>query len=387
MRKAFVSLFVTAIACLTGVTASAGPASSTDVQVMTQNQYVGANLFPLIPALASGDPAIVNSALVSIISTISANRTVDRVNALSSEILNRKPDLVGIQEAWLIWCEPSDAAPCTNPEFRGAWGDHLAQTEYRLAGAYTKAAFIENFEFGYPFWDSQGNQGFAYVLDRDAVFVRNDIAYSLPVPGTDYPCATPFSAGSGCTFNVNTPLDFNGDDVPEAYVLHGFLVVDATIGGKPVRFVNTHLENGYVDGFPGVIQSAQAMQVLQATATTPEQRRLVIVGDMNSDPSDAVDPASPIPYTPYMLFAGSGLSDVWLYRPGDVPGLTCCQAEDLTNRVSMLARRIDLILTREQPRVVKNARLIGEVAADRLGPPGRSLWPTDHASVAAGIGF
>ena len=387
MRRAFASLFVATVAWMTGATASAAPPTSTDVQVMTQNQYVGANLFPLIPALASGDPDTINSALVSIIGTISANRTVDRVNALSSEILDRKPDFVGIQEAWLIWCEPIDRAPCTNPEFRGAWGDHLAQTEGRLAGAYTKAAYIENFEFGYPFWDSQGNVGFAYVLDRDAVFVRNGVAYSLPVPGTDYPCATPFTAGSGCTFNVNTPLDFNGDGTPEAYILHGFLVVDATIGGKPYRFVNTHLENGYVDGFPGVIQSAQAFQILQATAGTAVERKLIVVGDMNSDPSDAVDPESPIPATPYMLFAGAGFSDVWLHRPGDVAGLTCCQDEDLLNRESMLMRRIDLIMSREAPRTVKDARLIGEVAADRLGPPGRSLWPTDHASVAAGVGF
>jgi hypothetical protein len=57
------------------------------------------------------------------------------------------------------------------------------------------------------------------------------------------------------------------------------------------------------------------------------------------------------------------------------------------NRRSLLTRRIDLILTREEPRTVKDARLIGEVAADRLGPPGRSLWPTDHTSVAAGIRF
>ena len=42
---------------------------------------------------------------------------------------------------------------------------------------------------------------------------------------------------------------------------------------------------------------------------------------MNSDPSDAVDPISPIPYTPYMLFAGGGFFDVWLYRPGEVLGL------------------------------------------------------------------
>jgi hypothetical protein len=389
MRRAFVSSLAAAIACLAGVvpTAVAGPPSSMDVQVMTQNQYVGANLFPLIPALASGNPAVINSALVGVISAISANRTVDRVSALSREILDRKADFVGIQEAWLIWCEPIDAAPCTNPEFAGAWGDHLAQTEYLLAGAYTKAAYIENFEFGYPFWDSQGNQGLAYVLDRDAVFVRNGITYSLPVPGTDYPCAVPFLAGSGCTFNVNTPLNFDEDEEAEAYILHGFMVVDATVGGKPYRFVNTHLENGYVDGFPGVIQSAQAVQILQATAGTPAATKLIIVGDMNSDPSDAVDPDSPIPATPYMLFAGAGLFDVWLYRPGDVLGLTCCQAEDLMNRASMLTRRIDLILTREEPRTVKDARLIGEVAADRLGPPGRSLWPTDHASVAAGVRF
>ena len=56
------------------------------------------------------------------------------------------------------------------------------------------------------------------------------------------------------------------------------------------------------------------------------------------------------------------------------------------NRRSLLTRRIDLILTREEPRTVRRA-LIGEVAADRLGPPGRSLWPTDHTSVAAGIRF
>lgn len=44
-------------------------------------------------------------------------------------------------------------------------------------------------------------------------------------------------------------------------------------------------------------------------------------------------------------FAGACLFDVWLYRPGEVVGLTCCQAEDLMNRRSMLTRRIDLILT------------------------------------------
>ena len=375
------------------VTASAAPPSSMDVQVMTQNQYVGANLFTLIPALQSGDPVKINTAIVSVISTISANRTTDRVNALSDEILARKPHLVGIQEAWVIGCKPANAAPCTNPEFKGAWGDHLVQTATALAGSYTMAAYIENFAFESNFMDSQGNPGLVYVQDRDAVFVRNGIEYSLPVPGDDFLCDEPFLPGpanpaaSACTFDVNTPLDLNGDKVPDLYILHGFLVVDATIAGKAYRFVNTHLENGYMDGFPGFIQSAQAAQIIAAMAPTPEGRTLIIVGDMNSDPNDAVDPASPIQATPYMLFAGAGLSDVWLYRPGDVPGLTCCQDEALMNRESMLTRRIDLMFSREVPRTVKDARLIGAVAADRLRPPGRGLWPTDHASVAAGIRF
>jgi hypothetical protein len=54
-------------------------------------------------------------------------------------------------------------------------------------------------------------------------------------------------------------------------------------------------------------------------------------------PSDAADPHSLIPATPYVLFAGAGLFDVWLYRPGEVLG--------------------------------------------------RSLWPTDHAIVAGVIRF
>jgi hypothetical protein len=381
-------IFSTLALCLLGIAAaSAAPPAQTDVEVMTQNQYVGANLFPLIPALKSGNPAIINTALVGVIKTMSANRTVDRVKALSDEILARKPHLVGIQEAWLIWCEPHDAAPCTNPEFAGAWGDHLALTEYFLQGAYQKAAYIQNFAFQYDFRDSQNNLGTVIVVDRDATFVRSGVPYVAKIPGTDYPCLAPFVPGKGCTFNVNTPLDFVGDPNPETYIFHGFLVVDATIAGKVYRFVNTHLENGYEDDFPGVIQSAQAAQIIEALAATPMDRKLIIVGDMNSDPSDAVDPASPIQATPYMLFAAAGLFDVWLYRPGDVLGLTCCQDEALLNRESMLMRRIDLIYSREMPRAVRDARLIGEVAADRLGPPGRSLWPTDHASVAAGIRF
>ena len=104
---------------------------------------------------------------------------------------------------------------------------------------------------------------------------------------------------------------------------------------------------------------------------------------MNSSPSD---PASSLP-TPYMQFAAAGLYDAWILRPGATPGMSCCQLEDLSNKVSVLNQRIDLVLTREMPRKVKDARLLGEVAADRTRPPGLGLWPSDHASVAVGLQY
>ncbi len=381
MRRTILLTSLAAILFGVGATASAGPASSLDIQVMTQNQYVGGDLFSIIPAVQTGDPATINAAVVRLIQTMSANRTVDRVKALSNEVLARKPHLLGLQEVWRVSCEPADAPPCTNADLAGAWGDHLEITAAALGAAYTQAGYIENFTYGFFFQDSQGHVGYASILDRDAIFVRSDVNWDPVVPGVQYPCDAQHISVNGCTYNVNLPIEALGPDV---YVNRGFLAVDATVGGRAYRFVDTHLENGYADGLPGIVQSAQAFQLINTTlGTTPGGVKLILVGDTNSAPTDAVDPTSAIPATPYMLFAAAGLFDVWLYRPGNVAGLSCCQAENLMNRASMLSRRIDLILTREMPRIVKDARVVGEVAADRLGPPGRSLWPTDHASVAA----
>jgi hypothetical protein len=88
-----------------------------------------------------------------------------------------------------------------------------------------------------------------------------------------------------------------------------------------------------------------------------------------------------------MLFTAYQMYDAWLLRPGNVAGLSCCQAENLLNRVSIHDRRVDQIFTQQMPTRVKDVRLIGEVAADRLAPRGLGLWPSDHASVAAGLQY
>jgi hypothetical protein len=67
--------------------------------------------------------------------------------------------------------------------------------------------------------------------------------------------------------------------------------------------------------------------------------------------------------------------------------MTCCQFENLSNKVSVLDQRIDLIYALDMPRRVKDVRLLGEVAADKTRPPGRGLWPSDHAAVAGRLQY
>ena len=256
----------------------------------------------------------------------------------------------------------------------------MTLTMNSLGSAYAVAARVENFKlvsFGaYPGIPFLYNNVPAYlqVIDRDVILARSNVTTSV---FKGYPCGKP--SLDGCNYQVDLPLTQLGTSIKR-----GFVMVDASVNGKTYRFVNTHLENEAGPFIPGEVQSAQASQLIQtALSTTPSGARLIIVGDTNSAPTD---PPASVP-TPYMLFAAAGLVDTWLLRPGNVAGLSCCQLENLANRVSALTRRVDLILARERPFNVKEARLIGEVAADRLAPPGLGLWPSDHASVAAGMQY
>ena len=72
---------------------------------------------------------------------------------------------------------------------------------------------------------------------------------------------------------------------------------------------------------------------------------------------------------------GPQQDDLWA---GPGPGYTCCQAEDLTNPVSQLYERIDIVFTRNIALAAGRSILIGDSPAERT-PSG--LWPSDHAGV------
>ena len=76
--------------------AAAGAASSADVEVMTQNQYVGTDLIALVT-----EPDF-NAAVVDALKNRAESRPAERAKALAALIANRKPALVGLQEVYSV---------------------------------------------------------------------------------------------------------------------------------------------------------------------------------------------------------------------------------------------------------------------------------------------
>lgn len=361
-----------------------------ELDVMTQNQYLGADLTPIITA---PDPLAFNAAVIQALQNVAGNLPAQRVARLAALIAERAPHLVGLQEAFVFTCvdaSPSDGAGCEDPTVAGAFSDHLQGTLAALGDHYVEAARVTNLDLsGIPFLVN-GTPALLGVTDRDVILARSDIAADVtPVDFSVYQpqgiCLNP--SADGCNYLNVAEIDFLGSNLR---VERGFVAVDAAVDGASYRVANTHLEVREI--VPGVtaarfFQAAQAFELIQTlTAVTPPGRTLLVVGDMNSDPRDRPVLGGQI-VPPYLQFAAAGFTDVWLLRPGAVSGASCCQDGDLGNHQSALDERIDLILARQSPRKVFKARVLGATVADKTWPPGLGIWPSDHASVAARLEF
>ena len=374
---------------------SAAPPGKPDIVVMTQNQYLGANLMPIVAATT---PEEYNLAVLDAMFQITASNTPERVQALAETILERKPHLVGLQEMFRFDCVETGTMPGACTLFGGALNDHLQLTldtlgpEYYVAGIVNDLT-IPDVDFSVPglpvFLDDDAiPEVFIQVLDRDVILARSDVsAVAVPYPCEDFGLHT---SEDGCNFNEIAEADALGETIK---IQRGFVGVDATVNGEDYRFVNTHLEVQY----PAPLQDAPLIQAVQATELIavqslfppPPETKLMIVGDINSNPLAPKFETSFgwMVYPPYKQlemgvdFLGYELTmpypDIWPLRPGKSPGLTCCQAADLSNMGSNHYERIDVIFTLPQPARVK-ANVLDNKPEDKT-PSG--LWPSDHSSM------
>jgi hypothetical protein len=395
MTRQYALLIATALLLL-----SESPLRAQDeISVMTQNQYLGADLTPVI---AAPDPIAFNGAVLDALAQAAANDFLVRAELLAEQIADRRPHLVGLQEVHKFVCTdlspPAPGQGCDDPDIAGAFNDHLPLTTDALAvlgETYTVGASVQNLDITIPIdidFDASLDI-LVTVTDRDVILLRDDVA-SAPVPYSVF-CNRPSAdTGPGCNYSVVAqPVTAVGP----INIERGWVGVDVTVGDTDYRFVNTHLEVMDLDPtnpLSPFFQAAQAFELLGVlAASTPPNRSLIVVGDINSSPEDLIIPGPlPLPppfndgiFPPHMQFIDAGYMDVWTLRPGDTSEFTCCQFSDLSNHQSILDERIDMIFSLDIPDKVKKTRVLGDEVSAKSAPFG--LWPSDHAQVTATLLF
>ena len=348
------------------------PAVAQEITVMTRNLYLGADLGP---AIVAETPEEFFSAAGAALGQVAANNFPERAWALAAEIAEKKPHLVGLQEVFNFTLDGSNGIP----PFR----DHLTDLINALTaqGAnYRVAAVVKNMEIQVPLFGR-----LVGVTDRDAILARSDVTCSV-VPVALSGCKPSLD---GCNYQVAASVD---SPVGEITVERGFVAVDAMVGTRPVRFVNTHLEVKQLNPanpnpLMPAIQGAQAFELLSILSVfpNPNSAPVILVGDINSSPQDQIFVVGP--YTivpPYKQLLNAGYADSWTLRRGSPAGLTCCQATDLLNPNSLLYERIDVVFSSKLPVGKVKVNVVGNDETDKT-PSG--LWPSDHAGVVTRMKF
>ena len=310
-------------------------------EVMTRNLYLGADLGPALQATSGLEFAL---AVTSIWGKVVANDFHARAELVAAEIARSRPELIGLQEAYL-WRtqEPGDAiAGGTTPATTVAYdyvADLLAALEAR-GQEYRVVEEIELFDFEAPTVLGLDVR----MTDRQVILAREGVDVANP---------------RGAPFSTLLPVSVLGNTV---LVKRGWTAVDAKLRGEWVTFANTHLESFYAP-----VRVAQGMELAAILAATPG--KAVLVGDLNSLPG--TEGAA--------LVMGAGFTDVWAALHPRRDGFTCCWPEELAQTEPGLDQRIDYVMVRGVRPLT--ARIIGEAPRDhRTG-----LWPTDHAGLVVSL--
>lgn len=338
---------------------AAGVRAAPGITVMSQNLYLGANLDLLLTAQAPADVAMVFQQL-----TITSAADFGRAARLAMQIAERSPHLVGLQEVTTYsFTMPQGTVTL---DFLFVLQQYLDYFHAVGLTPHTYAAVrndLTTVDFDASIFGPFPNVTYA---DADAILVRDDVELVGEPERGVYDAFEVFSV-AGTTFDN----------------IRGWLAVTARVEGQLLRFGNTHLE---VQRFEET-QLRQTMELVEAFED--ETLPVVLVGDFNSAANhDAPDDQKT---DSYHLFRSAGYADLWLREAHSVGGYTCCQGATLTNPVSELGQRLDLVLARWGSAGFGGAstmEVVGEEPSDRITVTDPALgqltlWPSDHAGVAA----
>ncbi len=351
-----------------------------NVKVMSRNLYLGADLTPGVQA--QDLQSLVNAA-GTILNQVDANRFDIRAKGLAAEVIAKKPDLVGLQEVALWRTQPCTASPIPPSATQVRW-DFLKLLLGQLNKGHARYRLIvAEPEFDFEVWaNTDGNQATAApgcplgseingrLTMRDVILAR---------VGKDLKTSGPKGGHFKSLLQV-TPAGQKID------VTRGWTRVDVKLGKlAKFRFVNTHLEafdsnpsnhvNTGQDVGNGQIRGLQAQELVKKGGPA-SGKRVILVGDLNSDVKTEVKTGDGIAYR--NMLAG-GFAERSTYKP-----LGCCLNSGLLTtagggKLSDFDHKVDHVMTNMPSKV----KLLTTAVTGRK--PVNGFWDSDHNGLFSGL--
>lgn len=332
------------------------------VGVMTRNLYLGADLGPVI---AAENTEQVVTASGAVLRDVVANDFPTRAKGLAHEILEQKPDLVGLQEVAYWHTTPITPA---GKEITIDYLNLLLNELNRGPGRYEVVVVQNEFgtetpaDFNGVAGDGPGGElANAEVLGslqmRDVILARTGAGVHT------------WNASGG---NFNTLLELSVGGQPVA-VKRGWTATDAQVrGSHPFHFVNTHLE-----AFHPLVRAAQAQELVAPGGPATSNLPVVLVGDLNSD-DDTVAGADQLAY---QALLAAGFAERSTSNP-----LGCCLnssllAEGAGGSVSDFDHQVDHVMTNDPAGItLQRSEVTGLL-------PVNGFWDSDHAGLFSALRF
>lgn len=321
------------------------------VTVMTRNVYHGVDAEIFALPTATSFPDLLQK-VAAVYQGYLARNFPERAAALTAEIEATRPDLIGLQEAILVRTQSPPDGPAT-PATTVALDFVQILLDALAARGLHYDVVVQSIGFDAELPSVLGFD--VRHTDREVILARADLKTS------------DLKLSNAQAGNFVTNCTIPSATVGPITIQRGWVSVDVKIQGKSFRFLSTHLDGDCLP-ITSAIQQAQAAELLAGPAAT--DLPMVLVGDLNS-PGDGTG----VTYNNLITaeFADAAVEE------GLGGTLTCCQADNLLNPVSILDRRIDFVLFRGDFDV-KDVEIVGADEEDRT-PSG--LWQSDHAGVVA----
>jgi len=338
-------------------------------RVMTRNLFLGADLSPALGATSLSAFIDANGAVLR---QTTATNFPTRAKGLAAEILDKRPDLVGLQEVALWRTGPTSVSPLfggpktattVRYDFLRLLLNQLNAGEERYRPIVVQQEFDfeapanENAVRGdgpQPTPDAELN---ARLTMRDVILARADAGVHVSEP-------------AGGTFQHLLTLPILGVPVT---VTRGWTKVDAKVrGGILFRFVNTHLEAFDPRTAHPSIRALQAGELVAPGGPATNDMPVVLLGDLNSDDDTVV----PDDQQAYRVLLNAGFVERSTADP-----LSCCiHSYDLTTGTDAeFDHQVDHVMT-DAPHTV---RLVESAVTGRTMQNG--YWDSDHAGVFSAL--